>query len=72
VRKRQRVDNRAGLWASAIAQRVSDEWAGKSEFPEDSELLAEVLAAALSAVPDQFMRLVGTGVIEETYFQALD
>ena len=25
-------------WAGAIAERLSDEWDGKSEFPEDAEL----------------------------------
>ncbi len=30
-------------WAKAIATRLSDEWDGKSEFPEDAELLKAVL-----------------------------
>ena len=59
-------------WAEAIAVRLSDEWDGKSEFPEDAELLKEVLAKALSAMPDECMRLVGTGVIEESYFGPLE
>ena len=59
-------------WAEAIAVRLSDEWDGKSEFPEDAELLKEVLAKALSAIPDECMRLVGTGVIEESYFEPLE
>lgn len=62
----------ANKWASAIAERLSDEWDGKSEFPEDAELLKEVLAKALSAFPDQCMRLVGTGIIEEDYFEPLN
>jgi len=56
-------------WAAAIAARVSDEWGGKSDFPEDAELLREVLTKALSAVPEECMRLVGTGIIEESYFE---
>lgn len=59
-------------WARAIAQRLSDEWDGKLEFPEDVEILEDVLTKALSAVPEECMRLVGTGVIEETYFELLD
>ncbi len=62
----------ANEWAEAIATRLSDEWDGKSEFPEDAELLKEVLIKALKAVPDECMRLVGTGIIEESYFEPLD
>lgn len=59
-------------WAKAISKRLSDEWDGKQEFPEDAKLLDEVLARALSAVPEECMRLVGTGIIEDTYFNPLD
>ncbi len=59
-------------WAEAIALRVSDEWNGKSDFPEDAELLRKVLIKALSAVPDECIRLIGTGIIEESYFEPLD
>lgn len=59
-------------WAKAIALRLSDGWAGKSEFPEDAKLLKEILTKALIAIPDECMRLVGTGVIEESYFEPLD
>jgi len=62
----------ANKWAEAIAERLSDEWDGKSEFPEDAELLKEVLTKAMSSVPDECMRLVGTGTIEESYFDPLD
>ena len=58
-------------WAKAIAERLSDEWDGKSESPEDAELLKEVLTRALNAIPDECMRLVGTGIIEESYFDPL-
>lgn len=58
-------------WAKAIAGRLSDEWDGKGEFPEDAKLLEEVLIKALSSVPNECMRLVGTGIIEESYFEAL-
>lgn len=59
-------------WAKAIAERLSDEWDGKKDFPQDAELLKEVLTKALSAVPGECMRLVGSGVIEESYFEKLD
>ncbi len=59
-------------WAKAIAERLSDEWDGKRDFPQDADLLKEVLTKALSAVPDECMRLVGSGVIEESYFEKLD
>ena len=59
-------------WIKAIAERLSDEWGGKSEFPEDAELLKDVLTKALSASPDECMRLVGTGIIEEFYFELLN
>lgn len=59
-------------WAKAIAERLSDEWDGKVEFPEDAELLKKVLTKALDAVPAECMKLVGTGIIEETYFDPLD
>lgn len=62
----------ANEWAKVIAERLSDEWDGKSEFPRDAELLKEVLTKALSAVPDECMRLVGTGIIEEFYFEPLN
>ncbi len=34
-------------WANAIAERLSDEWDGKSEFPEDAKLLKEVWTSTL-------------------------
>jgi len=59
------------MWAKAIAARISDEWDGKRDFPEDAELLKEVLESALCAVPEQCHRLVGTGIIEEDYFEPI-
>lgn len=59
-------------WAEAISRRLSDEWNGKSDFLEDSGILKEVLAKALCAVPDECMRLVGTGIIEESFFEPLE
>ncbi|KUG23313.1 hypothetical protein ASZ90_006883 [hydrocarbon metagenome] len=66
------MKNSLSQWAEAIALRISDEWTGKSSFPEDSALLKEVLTKALRAVPTECKRLIGTGIIEESYFKALD
>jgi hypothetical protein len=63
---------RLNKWAKAIAGRISDEWEGKLDFPEDAFLLNEVLIKALSAVPKECVRLIGTGIIEETYFDSLN
>jgi len=51
--------------------RLSDEWAGCEEFPEDTKLLQKVLERCLVKSPRQMMRLVGTGIIEEDYFEPL-
>ncbi|MCK4593287.1 hypothetical protein KAU45_02205 [bacterium] len=59
-------------WAEAISIRLSDEWDGEKDFPEDAELLKNVLTKALSAVPEECIRLIGTGIIEESYFEAID
>jgi len=59
-------------WAEAIAARISDEWSGREDFPEDAKLMEKVLTEALMAVPEECMKLVGTGIIEEGYFDATD
>ncbi len=59
-------------WAAAIALRISDEWALRDDFPEDAELMREVLARALKRSPEDCELLVGTGIIEEDYFEPLD
>ena len=59
-------------WAEAISMRIADEWAGKDDFPDDAALLQSVLSGALKASPSECMRLVGTGIIEETYFDPID
>lgn len=66
------MKNTLSQWAEAIALRISDEWNGKSSFPEDSKLLKDVLTKALRAVPSECKRLIGTGIIEETYFEKID
>ena len=66
------MEQSANKWAEAIAERLSDEWDGKSEFPEDAELIRKVLTKALTSVSAECMQLVGTGIIEEAYFESLD
>ncbi len=66
------VGREVDRWAYAIAERVADEWGGREEFPEDAELLREVLRKALCACPRECMMLVGTGIIEESYFEPLE
>ena len=56
-------------WAVAIAQRLSDEWDGGDAV--DKENLVSVLYEALRGRPAECMRLVGTGIIEEDYFEKL-
>ena len=58
-------------WAEAIAARIVDEWGGRDILPETMENLKEVLTRALRSVPDEMMKLVGTEIIEETYFDDL-
>lgn len=72
VYKEELMEQSANKWAEAIAERLSDEWDGKTEFPEDAKLLTDVLTKALIAVPDECMRLVGTGIIEDSYFEPLN
>lgn len=55
-------------WADAIAKRVSDEWHGKGEFPESTAILRDVFLRLLVANPSECRELIGTGVIEATYF----
>ena len=71
MKEKDKINNPINKWAKAVAERLSDEWDGKSEFPEDAELLKEIIEKALIAVSDECMRLVGTGIIEEDYFELL-
>lgn len=59
-------------WAEAIATRISDEWDGRQDFPEDARLLQKVLKECFVKNPDAMEKLIGTGIIEETYFDPLD
>ena len=57
------------MWASAIALRISDEWNGNiQENTEDVILLRKVLESVLIKNPDECKKLIGTTIIEESYF----
>ncbi len=58
--------------ARAIAVRISDEWQGREDFPEDAELLENILFRLFNAHPDECCKLIGTGIIEEDYFDSLN
>jgi len=66
------MDNTIGDWSKAVAERLADEWDGKSGFPEDTDLLKDVLTRVFSARPNECTRLVGTGIVEESYFEPID
>ncbi len=59
-------------WADAIALRISDEGSGKSNFPEDAGVLRNVLALLFTAHPHFMTKLIGTGIIEEDYFESIN
>ena len=59
-------------WAGAIALRISDEWNGKTDFPEDAELMRQCLEEALTERPNLCHKMIGTGIIETDYFEDLD
>lgn len=58
-------------FANAIAIRIADEWSGKEDFPEDAALLEEILIRLFSQNLDECRKLIGTGIIEEDYFDEL-
>ena len=58
-------------FAKAISARIADEWDGANDFPEDANLLQEILEKLLSSHPEQCRRLIGTGIIEEDYFDEI-
>lgn len=55
-------------FANAISIRIVDEWDGLDEFPEDANLLREILKKLFIANPEECRQLIGTGIIEEDYF----
>ena len=58
-------------FAKAISYRLVDEWEGASEFPEDALLLRKIIEKLLTENPEDCKKLIGTGIIEEDYFEYL-
>ena len=56
-------------WITAIAKRLADEWSGKTDFPEDALLLEKILCKSFLSSSGAYRELIGTGVIEEAYFE---
>jgi hypothetical protein len=56
-------------WAEAIAGRVSDELYGLSK--PDRRIFRETMVCFLGNSPDIVETLIGTGVIEEDYFETI-
>ncbi len=59
-------------WARAIANRIADEWDGKQDFPNDAKLLEDILSKLFMAHPEECYKLIGTGIIEEDFFDNLN
>jgi hypothetical protein len=55
-------------WSKAIATRISDEWSGAIDFPDDTKLLRSALIKMLSNDHEIVTILIGTGIIEHDYF----
>jgi hypothetical protein len=58
-------------WAEAIAIRISDEWHGSQEFPEDAALLRTYLEKNLANDVEAIKSFIGTGIIEEDFFEKI-
>ena len=59
-------------WAQAISLRIVDEHPLKDEFPKDSETLRTVLEKLFLENEWAVKKLIGTGLIEENYFEPLN
>lgn len=59
-------------WAQAIALRITDELHTKEEFPEDVDMLRKILERLFSENEWAVKKLIGTGIIEEDYFELLN
>jgi hypothetical protein len=60
-------DISTAVWAAAIAARIVDEHSGLAV--EDQEILEKALTIALNTSPAAVGLLIGTGIIEEDYFE---
>jgi len=56
-------------WAAAIALRISDEWEGAINFPDDALLLRAYLERSLKNDVNAIKSFIGTGIIESDYFE---
>lgn len=59
-------------WADAIAIRIADEWNGSKEFIEDAEMLKNLIKTSIQKNPCCLNKIIGTGIIEEDFFNELD
>ena len=62
-------DEPMNRWAAAIAHRLADEAQELDE--EEKQVLEEVLTKALERVPYELPKIIGTGVIEEDFFDPM-
>ncbi|MDO9011178.1 MAG: hypothetical protein Q7U78_05125 [Gallionella sp.] len=58
-------------WAAAIALRISDEWEGAINFPDDALLLRAYLERSLKNDVNAIKSFIGTGIIESDYFEKI-
>jgi len=56
-------------WAAAIALRISDEWIGAEDFPDDALLLRDFLEKSLKNDVKAIQSFISTGIIERNYFE---
>ena len=56
-------------WAAAIALRISDEWTGAADFPNDALLLRAYLEKILKNDVEAIQSFILTGIIESDYFE---
>lgn len=57
-------------WARAISLRIADEWRD-DDNDGDKEILRVALECSLINTPESIRLLIGTGVIEEDYFELI-
>ena len=60
------------LWADAIATRIADEWSGSKGFIEDVAVLKDFIKTSIQKNPSCLNNIIGTGIIEEGFFDELD
>jgi hypothetical protein len=58
-------------WSKVIALRITDELEIKGEFPEDVEKLRDILEKLFAENKWAVKELIGTGIIEDDYFEKL-